>query len=132
MTKTHTEEAMSKGLDEDPNDWSLRAIYADWLEEQGRDGEAAGQRWMIQHKKRPFRPQYSGVMTTNGARWWWYNLANRRPHSDGLYEDPWSDLPEDLFRKLIKGPPDSESYLSQTYRLRQRAEKALFKALGLL
>lgn len=33
-------------LDERPDDWRLRLIYSDWLEEQGRLDEAACQRWM--------------------------------------------------------------------------------------
>ncbi len=38
-------------LADTPEDWDLRAIFADWLEEQGDDKEAAAQRWQVENGK---------------------------------------------------------------------------------
>lgn len=40
-------------LDLKPDDWSLRLIYADWLEEQGETERARLQRWLVENKRYP-------------------------------------------------------------------------------
>ena len=52
-------------LDDNPSDWVLRLIYADWLEEQG-DNFAEAQRWMAENKK---CPEYRGAAAGEWA-WW--------------------------------------------------------------
>lgn len=37
-------------LDQNPHDWDLRRVYADWLDEQGQPAYAFGQRWMAARK----------------------------------------------------------------------------------
>ena len=50
-------------LDNNPEDWELRLIYADWLEEQG-DNFAETQRWMAEHQKCAFQ---------NKTVWHWWD-----------------------------------------------------------
>lgn len=47
-------------LDDKPDDRDLRRIYADWLEDQGREREARLQRWLGETGRRPL----SGRATT--------------------------------------------------------------------
>lgn len=47
-------------VDANPEDWNLRLVYADWLDEQGRDVEASGQRWQAANRRRPYGRQWSG------------------------------------------------------------------------
>lgn len=47
------ENGFDKLLDQTPDDWVLRSVYADWLSDQGREAEEAAQRWMIKFKKYP-------------------------------------------------------------------------------
>lgn len=42
-----------EGLTQDPADWNLRLIYADWLENNDREEEAFAQRWMATRRKCP-------------------------------------------------------------------------------
>jgi len=49
-------------LDDNPADWTLRSIYADWLEEQGNP-RAESMRWMVEHNKCP----------RNNGWWEWHN-----------------------------------------------------------
>lgn len=39
-----------RAIDENPQDWPLRMVYADFLEDQGLDLDAACQRWMVERK----------------------------------------------------------------------------------
>lgn len=42
-----------RALDSNPDDWDLRRVYGDWLEENGCENYCVAQRWMAEHKKRP-------------------------------------------------------------------------------
>lgn len=126
--KTEDEVAMALALDWSPDNWELRGIYADWLEENGRDGEAQGQRWMISHRRRPLR---------SSLTWWWFDEKNQHTTAgdpvspDTPYEDlddPESDVPHDIYRKMC-GRIIAHSVQSES---RVTAEHRLFQAMGLL
>ena len=73
-------------LDNNPEDWKLRLIYADWLEEQG-DNFAETQRWMAEHQKCAFQ---------NKTVWHWWDeeICNYRAsdlearHLPGFLRNP--------------------------------------------
>jgi uncharacterized protein (TIGR02996 family) len=50
-----TEVALGEHLDANPTDWQARREYADWLLDEGRDSEAALQRWLADNEKAPAR-----------------------------------------------------------------------------
>jgi uncharacterized protein (TIGR02996 family) len=50
---TNPERGFQLALSFDPDDWTTRGIFADHLEDQGRDAEARGQRWQAAHQMRP-------------------------------------------------------------------------------
>jgi hypothetical protein len=55
-------------LDINPDDWSLRAIWSDWLEDHNYNTEAYTQRWMLRWKRRPVPNQMVayGTDTSDG------------------------------------------------------------------
>jgi len=58
------EEAFHRLLDADPDNFDARAIFADWLEEQG-SWKAAGYRWMWRNERR-------ASPTKMYRKWGWY------------------------------------------------------------
>jgi uncharacterized protein (TIGR02996 family) len=123
-----TREPFEQALDADPDDWTLRLVYADWLAEQG-DALERAQRWMAQHQKRPATVlEGSGY----GIGWTGPRFAHQaRTTYPGLAV---SLLPGELFDNLPrkgKAPArhswgdDFKGYLG-----RRQAEQALAVALG--
>ena len=53
-------DAFFEDLARNPDDWQLRAVMADWCEDNGQGDRAVCLRWMIAHNKRP----YSGSSAT--------------------------------------------------------------------
>jgi uncharacterized protein (TIGR02996 family) len=49
-----TEEAFQADIQANPGDASLRLIYADWLQEQGREDLAIAYRWSAKHDFCPY------------------------------------------------------------------------------
>lgn len=41
-------------LDLEPENWELRLVYADWLNDHGYSRREACQRWMVQHRRRSY------------------------------------------------------------------------------
>ncbi len=101
-------------LDADPEDWTCRAIYADFLEEQGEVVAAQCQRWMVERKRRP----HTSSMTTMG--WTWY-YEKREGH----------DAPSDLTKNIAAALTLWQERIGEhfCYRTRQAAESALADAL---
>ena len=64
-----TENEFLQVLEANPEDWTARAIYGDWLEEQGKQKEAFCQRWMRSIKKR--RPRHYTVNKREVWAWDW-------------------------------------------------------------
>lgn len=46
-----TEQHFQTHLEQSPNDWGARLVYADWLEERGESIRANGQRWQVENGK---------------------------------------------------------------------------------
>ena len=53
-----------------PDDWDQRRMFADWLEENGHDVLAAGQRWQAENKKHP-QCKDSGINGAGVTYWAW-------------------------------------------------------------
>ena len=52
--KAKTEgDRLREACDADPGDTAASLVYADWLDEQGREAEAYGRRWAAAHGKVP-------------------------------------------------------------------------------
>lgn len=64
-------------LDKEPDNWELRSIYADWLEESGEYQLSELQRYMVANKKRPTFMVRNSVSTHPDRLWqWWSNVTN--------------------------------------------------------
>jgi uncharacterized protein (TIGR02996 family) len=48
-----SEADFEKALDENPDDWNMRLMYSDWLQEQGQDDRATFLRLVVRQEKRP-------------------------------------------------------------------------------
>lgn len=75
-------------LSQNPADWELRLVYSDWLEENGDQVAAEGQRWQAANQK---HPQLMGVGVSYGSggdlpfnwEWMWTfggKLREGEPH----------------------------------------------------
>ncbi len=100
-------------LDENPEDWNLRLVYADWLDDHGDHQFASAQRWMANHQKRAWKP----VLTKN--TWTWGRVI-RTVMGSTLDSDLLDSVPGDRLN----------SHIVQ-YGSRQNAERALAVALAL-
>ena len=78
-------EQFEQQLDLNPANFQLRAIYADWLEEQGDEAAAYCQRWMVKYKKRPL----------SIVDWWWIWAKH-----DPTWRNRYYALPENIALKL--------------------------------
>lgn len=115
-----TEADFQRSLDLDPDNFGLRLIFADWLEERG-DVRAAGMRWMGENGKWPnahgnIGPYWSGI-----------------PHLDKDQDENLRKrtLPPAML-KALKGHIDRPATLYKEYRSRQAAEDALCHAIAAL
>jgi uncharacterized protein (TIGR02996 family) len=103
-----TLEAMFLALAQSPDDWLLRAALADWFEEAGRQPVADCVRWMVRHRKRPYR--------SRDGHFHWFD-APRTP----TLIDPESDIPEEVYRYLTGV---AETYVPyRTYESLRAAEE---------
>ncbi len=91
-----------KRLSRQPNDWTTRAVYADWLDENGDSQLARAQRWMAAGKHHPkkadFRPALARegiVWTEMGPVWEWWS----RQGATSVPRDPYV-LPGEVFAEL--------------------------------
>lgn len=103
-----------RGLDAEPENWNLRLVYADWLDEHGDQELAFAQRWMAKYQKRPSDNQ---IMRRPGEpmnyypnSWMWWESGN---------VDPMSVIDRKLLDKAA--PNNQPAYWTS----RQRAERAL-------
>lgn len=112
-----TENGFIKTLDTNPDDWSCRLQYSDWLEEQGREVEANCQRWMADNQRHPF-------LMTSFSEWDWYPLGTSAIYS-GLEDNLLSHVKKSIFIK-------KEGYGWVCFSTRQEAELALAGALDKL
>lgn len=68
-------------IKKDPEDWVLRGVYADFLEEQGNYIDANGQRWQIENKKRPRYEVLNGDTSKTYALDIWWVWGNSEEHN---------------------------------------------------
>lgn len=111
-TDIDTEAALLGAMKEDPGDGALRLVYADWLEENGRGGEAEGVRWALADGKVPHYNRYSVGRKASKVSWtWWLSDTGRDPAGleYGLFRHlqggrsmagAWSDYPTRLGAEL--------------------------------
>ncbi len=113
--------AFEAHLDQHPDDWTHRLVYADWLDEHGHDVLADGQRWQAKHQKHP-------LGSGRDYAWWWHPTgfvnwqSNDRPgsHSNVTnYSGPLTAVMDGMHGGHDWGP----------YENRQEAEKTLAHAL---
>jgi uncharacterized protein (TIGR02996 family) len=84
---------LEKALKQAPDDWKLRRVYADWLEEQGRGEEAEEQRrvaveWELREDGRRPRADKAEYRTTDDSAAW--RKLHKIRHA-GCYICPWHD-----------------------------------------
>ncbi len=130
-------DAFEAALDETPDDWNLRLIYADWLDEHGDQSLARAQRWMAEHERMPLIGpdallRMLGVRqpaNTLGRCWEWW-----------VYGEGVSGVGRDLFRRIptpystVRGQgycsTESRDWLSYLeFETRRDAEAALAAGL---
>lgn len=125
----------NKRLNSNPRCWSLRLIYADWLEDQGDSDGAATQRWMAKHKIAP-KTYYSifweikQLLDDKNCWNWW--ISDGDPTVDNNVLCKGSVLPREVYLRL-KGEYNNDDFCE--YVTRQEAEYDLqqaLKSLGLI
>jgi uncharacterized protein (TIGR02996 family) len=114
-----TEAAFLRSIEADLADPAPLLIYADWLEEQGKDQLAHTWRWMARRSYRPARRERLGPRVSlgrgrheSGARvfWAWWHAASLEGISDAeeradLKRHPEARLPVLLFRAMGAAGP---------------------------
>lgn len=100
-------------LTNEPNNWILRNIFADWAEENKLYSLHACLQWMITNNKRP----YIG----NNKSGSWFNTETIA--SD--LGDPESDIPSELYIALEGGDTKANH---KNYKNYSEAEKSLYNA----
>jgi uncharacterized protein (TIGR02996 family) len=109
-------DAFEAALDADPDDWSLRLVYADWLDENGDADLARCQRWMAANRKRPVCRPPAFLHVADG---WDWSLGN---------ESLMYGIPRHLGKWMPWPGPSESSY--REYPTRRAAERALATALS--
>lgn len=97
-------------LDDNPADWTLRSIYADWLEGQGNP-RAESMRWMVANMKCPRHAYWwewhNPGTDENRVSWVLIHILSRSKNCIGHY-DAWASYPTrtaaeiDLHNALVK------------------------------
>lgn len=117
-------------IEKSPHDWDLRRVFSDWLEEQGLEVLARGQRWQIEHRRCPLRTL---------KKWGWYSwTADLTQEITSTHYPQGVDLSE-LSLELVshlscleKGTMYGEGNMKARYAdTLQEVEKALALALAL-
>jgi uncharacterized protein (TIGR02996 family) len=99
-------------LEQSPDDWEMRLVYADWLEERGESIQANGQRWQVEHKKYPENSQKQ--------------IHIRFPFTWYSYRDDPDDVPLQVLIEMDGETKDAEF---REFKTQVNAETALAKAL---
>jgi hypothetical protein len=104
-------------LDETPDNWALRFLLAEWLEEHGNGADADCQRWMLKCQKcpEPGRPMRENAFWDN---WHWWGMGVEPHDIPGMQ----ALLPEELHAAIRRH--------GWMYSTREKAEKALADALS--
>lgn len=77
-----TERDFETQLDLDPSRWDVRSVFADWLDEQGEDMRAAGQRWQAECRKAAMKREPGPTPHVGKCLWWSApHEGDRRPYA---------------------------------------------------
>lgn len=126
-----TREDFEKQLDENHTDFALRAVYADWLEENKLPDESYVQRWLVHRSLAPYHrlTSPSGKPTGVKYRWAWYPEREVGRHRDKISYSCCGVIPNLVFDNIIgSGDIWSNKYYSE----RRDAEEALIDPLCLI
>jgi uncharacterized protein (TIGR02996 family) len=63
-----TEEEFQRLLDDDPENWAARVMFADWLDDRG-DLRGPGYRALAAQRRSPLQGYHEG---TGAKTWWWF------------------------------------------------------------
>lgn len=114
-----TFDALLDDICREPENWRLRSVLADWLEDEGRGEEAECVRWMARERKRACRQ--------NDGCFEWFGVSG-----EGMLGDPASDVPVWLWDRLAGGHRTDWSMHNHKgyvrYATRRRAELAILAA----
>ncbi len=116
------DKAFEAALNDDPNDWATRLVYADWLEDNGYEDYACAQRWMVEEKRRP-------VLGTGGWIWWWLSTWYIMRESPTIKHYHACQIPHGYFSSLTRSMVDWDVDHGKTYNSRLEAELDLAEAL---
>lgn len=108
-----------------PDDWVLRMVYADCLEEEGELGLSNGQRWQALNKRRP-----DSCMAVPPYVWGWGWADSETYEKTWRSQHEWTLLPKPIFNNLTQ--TDIEGAISFAwvyYPTIEEAERDLAKAL---
>jgi uncharacterized protein (TIGR02996 family) len=120
-----TEDDFHRQLDEKPDNWQLRMIFADWLQDHG-DPRAAGYRAIAVQERRPLQGRHKEKDT-----WWWHAIR-----SSGGDEAFFNVIPADWFDLLPS--KDGNNYFWPVFsskggiKTRRQCEDALALAFAKL
>lgn len=106
-------EALLTELAQEPNDFTLRRVTADWCEENGQPVRAGCLRWMARNRKRPYHGKSAPAC--------WFNADKVK----GEQGDVESDVPEAVYVRLQGG---QESANHKTFPSLRAAEEAFHAA----
>lgn len=114
-----TAEQFERALDEKPDDWELRLVYADFLDDNDDPAFAACQRWMSGNKAIPSRfKRYKKIKKKEWA-WWSEDSHMTGKEIDIIPDLVWVSLEEFHY----------QGYAVKTYDSKIKAERALCAAL---
>jgi uncharacterized protein (TIGR02996 family) len=123
-----TEEDFQRKLDENPEDWDTRLVFADWLEDRD-DPRASGYRAIARLKRRPLkgRRRFEFKDKSQSEEAWWWHHGNSLCYNY-VPADWFALLPPGLGNKvfwpLLSGP--------ERVRNRRECEDALAQAFAQL
>ncbi len=126
VTRTDRElDTWWKQIEETPEDWDLRRVFADWLEDQGSpelNVLANGQRWQAEHKRRAgYHRGVEGGPNYDGHSYDWVN------YRDWAKNEQCYISPNLIYVTENKGGYHCASYLE--FSTRREGEIALAEAL---
>jgi hypothetical protein len=98
-----------------PDDWAVRGLLADWCEDNNLPQWAECLRWMIRHRKRPYR-------SSGRLGFTWFN-ADKLP--DVVKDDPESNIPGKVWDLLAHG---QQAASHKSYPTLRAAEEDFYDA----
>lgn len=119
-------EAFERALDERPDDWGLRLVYADWLLEQGEYDLETAQRWMAENERTPW--------SFDNGEYCWSNYSLSKEDEELHGKRDLSEVSKAIYQ-MIAAPKEigpeyrDASWAMKVWYGRAEAEAALAAAL---